>query len=128
MKQIILFVFLAAAINLTANAQRAKFLPGDTVEYLGNKYYAGKEVTLGYGSAADKSFVFIYLGSGLGGYTKVQAGWAKEVIVISKVQQARGKCSAVGTFKENKQVHAMGSKLLIDIEGAIDNKELQTDK
>jgi hypothetical protein len=107
-------------------SQEKAELQGDKIVYQQRTFAVGDTVTLLYGSSNNKGFAFVSLGSGLTGFTPLTANMSKSRIIIRKVQKTQGKVYATGVLADNKYANALGAgKILIDIEGAIDNKELQ---
>lgn len=105
----------------TSKAQSAK-LTGDTLTYNNSKYYAGKVVQIWYGSKPDKNFAFIWKGNILTAATLTTAD-SKHFVIISKFLKSRGKYHAIGQLQDVSGLEA--KRITIDIEGAVDNKELK---
>lgn len=120
------FIILSLTILFNSEnsfAQDKSLLKGDTIFYDGSKFYKGQVLTLGYGSAADKSFAFVWTGSGFAVGGNAPAGYGKSEIEIVKFQKGGGK-----NFLKAKLIGISGSALTIDLEGALDNGELKTPK
>lgn len=100
---------IAILFSSVASAQK---IENDTLYYNDHKFYEGKEIKLGYGSGPKKEFIFVYIS----GTATAEAIYSKTVIKIGKIYKTGGKYFVKG--KGDKQ------KFYIDIEGAIDNKEL----
>jgi hypothetical protein len=94
----------------------------EVITYKEKTYKVGDTLHLGYGSANDKTFAFIHMGSGLGGFSPLGANWAKSDIVIDKVYKMQNKFMVRGKILE---ASTFGAKVIINIEGAIDNGELK---
>lgn len=126
MKKLILLFVLIAGINTLTYAQNASPVLSankDVVTYLGHKIHINAEVKLLYGAKPDKGFVFAY--SNLIN-NQLSAGYANEIVVIKELKEMNGKCYASGTFKTVTGL--LNSKTcLIDIQGAIDWKEIQVE-
>lgn len=118
MKTILLAISLFFAA--TASAQVAQV--GDTLKYNGKSYAAGDTVMMMYGSKADKSFAFIVHGGGMMGMDPMGASFSKQKVILDKVFKKANKYYLRGKLTENNTV---GFKIFIDLEGAIDNKELR---
>lgn len=117
-----LIVVLLSFLFCATKAQDKPVLENDTLSYAGKKYWINQEVKIGYGSGSNKDFVFVFIGSGLAGVTPLEANWAKSSFKIDKVYKQRGKY-----FVRGKAVDAgplLGSKIFVDLELAIDSKEL----
>jgi len=105
--------------SMTANGQKRATVVEDTAFYLGSKYAVGDTITLGYGSKSNKAFAFVSIGGAFTGVTDLESGWSKSDVVINKVYKngntvyVRCKLKGVGP-----------NKVFINLEGAIDNKEL----
>ncbi|MDQ6757131.1 MAG: hypothetical protein M3004_09360 [Bacteroidota bacterium] len=129
MKKISLFIFILFSFN--AIAQKAT-LADNVAMYLGKQYKVGDIVHLGYGSGNNKQFSFINYGKSISGislpglYHHADENWSKADVEIEKVYKTSGviwlKCkpidkgSAIGSI--------LGNKIFINIEGAVDNKEI----
>lgn len=119
MKNIVLLAFSLLTINCFA--QRPA-LDKDTLSYIGKRYIVGDTVTLAYGSDPNKKFAFIQIGSALLGLSALEKGYAKQSLVLDKVYKQGGKFYMRGKLIEGSMP---GYKIFIDVEGAIDNKELK---
>jgi hypothetical protein len=120
-KNLLLVAFMAMSQIMTA--QRAT-LVNDTARYMERSFAVGDTLLLGYGSKADKGFGFISMGSAMTGVTDLTKNWSKYEAVIEKVY-TRGKTIYLRAKIIDKTVNLVGgNKLFIDLEGAIDNKEL----
>lgn len=117
---LLLIILLPFAV---CNAQSK--IVNDTLVYEGQKYAVGDSVQLWYGSSTNKSFAFVFIGSGMSGVTLAPAGWNKSFVLIDKVYKANGKnyirCKALDAK------FMMGNKIFIDLEGAVDNKEVKVE-
>jgi hypothetical protein len=123
MKRIVLCTILLT-FCFFSKAQRAT-LENDVASYEGKTYAKKDTITLGYGSKSDKDFAFIQIGSAMGGLTDLLKGWAKHEAVIDKVYKT-GKTIYLRAKLIDKGVNALGgNKLFIDLEGAVDNKEIK---
>ena len=118
MKAILLAITLFFAS--TASAQVAQV--GDTLKYNNKNYAVGDTVMMLYGSKADKSFAFIVHGGGMMGMDPMNASYSKQQVILDKVFKKANKYFLRGKLTENNIV---GFKIFIDLEGAVDNKELR---
>jgi len=89
--------------------------------YSGKKYCVGDTVHLGYGSGSNKNFVFIQTGSAMLGLSPLEQRYSKADVVINKVYKQMGKYYMRGKQLEG---HILGYNVFIEVEGAVDNKEL----
>ena len=122
-KQTILSV-LILMISFNSFSQRAT-IDGDTAKYKDQVYYVGKVVNLLYGSSNDKSFGFVYVGSGIGGGAKMQSNWSKYPVRIDKIYKTSGTVYFRGIALNEKGNNAIPmNKVFVDITGAVDNKEI----
>ncbi|MFN7329390.1 MAG: hypothetical protein ACK5UP_07785, partial [Bacteroidota bacterium] len=103
-------------------AQRA-MVKNDTAYYDNQKFYKGQRISLTYGSSADKSFAFMFFGNGFSGLSKVAPTAAKLDAVVDKVMM-RGKVKCYLRAKLDGGA-MLGNRLIIDLEGAWDNKEFK---
>ena len=115
-------LLLLSLISFSAMAQDTPILKNDTIHYQSAKFYPNKVVKLAYGSKADKTFAFIYYGNIAAGQMPAMAQLSKQEVLIDKVYKMAGKHYARG--KVINGIAQFGMKIFIDIEGAIDNKEL----
>lgn len=113
--KVLQLLFLLIAIN--SNGQDKPVFENDTLSYKDQKFYVGQEVKLSYGSTSNKDFAFVYSGSGMSGVTPAPANFAKSTGKIDKVYKQQGK------YFFRAKVEGSG-KIFVDIEGAVDNKEL----
>lgn len=104
-------------------AQRAT-LVNDTANYMGKKYAVGDTVYLFYGSNTDKSFAFVKQGSGMAGFTKLESKRSKGGVLIDKIIKQQGKITLRGKYLDVDISGGGINKMFIDLEGAVDNKEL----
>ena len=124
MKNLIIMMVLFTTTSIFA--QKPKF-DNDTITYSKSKIFVGDTLHLGYGSSNNKDFAFIYIGSGFVGLQALNRSFNKQAVLIDKVYETRGKFYARGIMFET-DANLLGSgKLFIDIEGAIDNKEVKED-
>jgi len=122
MKTIILTTTMLLFTILTLEAQKAT-IKNDTAKYNGRNFTLNDTIMLGYGSKSDKSFAFIQIGSALQ-VRDLNAGWAKNNAVIEKVS-IQGNSVILRAKLTDKTVNLIGgNKLFINLEAAIDNKEL----
>ena len=117
-----LFLSLLLFVSYNSFSQSAKIIE-DTVFYLEHKFVVGDSVQLWYGSKQDKTFAFVSIGSGLAGGSKATANWSKTYMKIDKVYKVSGKCYLRGKILGSGMM--LGNKFFVDIEGAVDNKELK---
>jgi hypothetical protein len=126
MKTLFLLLFLTLS-SFSVFSQTLKF-EKDTISYGSYKVFVGKEVQLFYGSSPKKEFIFVSIGSALAGVTPLESVWSKRMVKIDKVYKTMGKVYARGIILDAPGLRALGgNKVFIDVEGAIDNKELKTD-
>jgi len=118
MKKFIISVCLIT-FTIIAHAQDRTTLKGDTALYQGIKYFPEKIIRLGYGTAADKSFAFVYKGAGISMNGYASAGYSKSDCKIVNI-----KIGYAGKYYiKAKLVGAVGN-VTIDLESAFDNKEI----
>ena len=120
MKQLLILLFITS----TAYGQKAT-LSKDAATYQDISYKVGDTVHLGYGSNSNKNFAFIQIGSVMTGVADLDKAWAKADAVINKIYKTQGTIFLRAKLID-KTVNAMGgNRLFINLEGAIDNKELR---
>ena len=126
MKKITLLSVLLFTVSI-GFSQTIKF-EQDTIFYGAYKVFAGKDVQLFYGSSPKKEFIFFSIGSVLSGVTPLQSTWSKRVVKIDKVYKQSGKLYARGILLDAPGLRLVGgNKIFIEVEGAIDNKEVKID-
>lgn len=124
-------VFLLCMLSLTALGQDAS-LNESSVTYRGKTYHEGDIIHLGYGSSGDKEFSFIHYGKSVAGvnlpgiYRNANANWSKAEVEILKLYTEKGviwaKCKPIN--RGSTLGSMIGNKIFINIEGAVDNKEI----
>ncbi len=120
-------MLVVAIISISAYSQHAS-ISEDTAFYMDHKFVKGDTLTLAYGSGPKKDFIFVSIGSGLSGFDPLPSDWSKSDIYIDKIYKMGKKVYLRGLSVDNKAVNLLGSgKIVIDLEGAIDNKELIID-
>ena len=126
MKKITLFSVLLFTVSI-GFSQTIKF-EQDTISYGAYKVFVDKEVQLFYGSSPKKEFIFVSIGSVLSGVTPLASTWSKRVVKIDKVYKQSGKLYARGFLLDAPGLRLVGgNKIFIEVEGAIDNKEVKID-
>lgn len=122
-KLMLLMVLVTMTFHLV-HAQTGK-LVNDTVYYGHTAIYINKKVQLLYGSNTNKNFIFIYNGNNWTGVFPLDANSAKSMVTITKIYMTRGKYFAMGVL-DDPAAH-QSKRVTINIEAAIDNKELKED-
>jgi len=115
-----LLIFFVLTVFVNSYAQDRATLVNDTARYLNKTYAVGDTITIAYGSNSNKDFAFVSIGTSLTGITYMQAGWSKSDIIINKVYKANRKIYLRGKLKGTGP-----NNVFIDLEGAVDNKELK---
>lgn len=127
--------FLLSAILFSVNikAQKAS-LTDDVATYLGKSYKTGDIIHLAYGSGNNKEFAFVNYGKSVGGinlpglYHHANTNWSKAELEILKVYKTSGvlwlKCKPMNM--ESSIGSVLGNKIFINLEGAVDNKEINS--
>lgn len=114
-------LFLVMLLPAFAIAQKAT-MTGDTLFYQGKKVTVGDTVSLGYGSKPNKDFAFVYIGTAMGGMDPLSSARYKLSMVVIKVYKSYGKL--LFRAKPIEAGPMYGMKVVVDLEGAVDNKEL----
>jgi hypothetical protein len=118
MKTIILFFLTIFALQ----AQDKPVMKNDTLYYQDQKIHINKPIRLGYGSSATKDFAFVYFGTGLTGMTKAPSHFNKSDLLVEKIKMKGNKywitCKLLGMGP------MLGNKIMFDLEGAVDFKEV----
>jgi len=122
MKKTLVSILVLLLITFSLKAQRATF-QNDTVKYNERIFAVNDTISLGYGSKADKNFAFIRIGSGISA-TELDKNWAKNDAIIERIY-LQGRTIYIRAKLLDKTVNLLGgNKLFINIEAAIDNKEI----
>lgn len=129
MKKITLFITLI--ISLNGFAQKAT-MADNVATYLGKQYKVGDTVHLWYGSGTNKLFSFINYGKAISGvslpglYHHADQNWSKADVEIEKIYKTSGviwlRCKPIDKGLSVGSI--LGSKIFINLEGAVDNKEI----
>ena len=120
MKRIILFLL----ISTSAIAQKA-VLDGDSIRYKDKVYYVDQVVQLGNGSKSDKGFAFVSVTSFLYGDGPLKADLSNYKVKLDKLVMKFGKPYLRGyLIDENELPVAKGNKIFINIEEALNSKEM----
>lgn len=127
MKELFLFIAFAAAA-VTMEAQTDIVLKGDTLILPnGAKFWINEEVTVGTGTAPDKSFNFIYEPAlfGVGKRKPLSASYYNKKAVVRKFEKD---ANYRNSYAYNIIVLDFGDKhkYWCDVRGALDNNELTT--
>ena len=117
-------IFLALSLICSSSclAQRAS-IDNDTASYNGKRYIVGDTINLAYGSDQGKKFAFVQMGGALLGLKRFQSTYSKGQVKVDKVYKQLGKCYLRGKMID--QPMPPGYKIFIDLEGAVDNKEMK---
>jgi len=118
MKKIIITILLLAGSFCIASAQSAKMNPDSSITYLTNIFKKGQDVQLSYGSGSNKEFEFVNIkNTHTFKNEKPSSDYSKKVIKLNKLYFVGNKAFIRGRNDDDSDV-------VIDVEGAIDNKEL----
>ena len=128
MKKILFYTFLLSCMY--TQAQKAT-LNESSVTYLDKTFRIGDIIQLGYGSGNNKDFVFVNFGKQVGNlnlpglYKKADVNWSKAEVEIVKLYTTNGviwaRCNPL-----NREANYLNKQIFINIEGAVDNKEIKT--
>ena len=113
---------LLILLLLSGKAFSQSTFVNDTLTYNNKNYVVGDTVHLWYGSANNKSFAFAYSGNGMTGISLLPATYSKADVVIDKIIKRSNKYWIKG---KNVGGLNFGMKIFIDLEGAVDNKEIK---
>lgn len=118
-----IFTITIILIGQVVFGQKAT-LVNDTLTYIGKHYVVGDTINVSYGSGNNGQFVFVYMGSGLGGITPLQANFSKSAVKVDKIYKSGGRLLIRGKVLDSNVNMLGGNKVFIEIEGAIDKKEV----
>ena len=120
-------IFIIAGVLFSINSFGQKTRMSNDTIYLDTlKFYKGQTIKLLYGTTDRKEFAFVSMGSGLGGTFPMPSNWSNTRVQIDKIYKASNKYFVRAKLLDT--VHSMGGmKAFIDVEGAIDFKEVAVD-
>lgn len=121
MRKMILAVLLCPAFCI---AQRATVQDG-VLTYKDSHISVGDTVNIAYGSGQDGKFVFVLMGSGLGGTEPLESNFSKSEVVVDKIYKSSGRYLVRGKVLHSGVGALGGNKIFIEPEGAIDKKEIE---
>lgn len=124
MKKAAVSILLTLGTFFSYSQERAT-LVNDTATYLGKTYTIGDTIVLGYGSKSTKDFAFIKFGSGLLGWVDLDKAYAKYEAVIDKLYRQSKNIYMRAKLTDKAQSALNAYKLVIDLEAAVDNKEIR---
>jgi hypothetical protein len=120
MKKALLISFLLVS-GAICHAQHAE-IKNDTAYYQDRKFFPGQTITLLYGSGINNQFSFVNWTAGaMVGPGPLTSQFSKFEVILDKVYISKSKVHVRG--KLVRQGYNPG-KITIDIEGAIDKKEI----
>ena len=100
-------------------------LQNDTIYYANNKFYYGKIVRLKKGSKENADFAHVFIGSSKTSKSPLPQIWKNMSVLVEDVYKKSGKYFVKGDlYKGNEMVGLAGNKVTIDIEHALDDKEI----
>lgn len=111
-------------IKITKVSAQSATLNGDTLTYGTNKYYSGKTIQIWYGSKSNKGFEFITLGNVLN-MMELPIRDSKHYVILTRINKIHGKYFIIGKLQDVGALEPY--RISIDIEGAVDNKEIKED-
>ena len=117
-------IFILGAVN--SYGQDKAIVDKDTARYQGRTFAVKDTIQLMYGSGIDKDFVFVLSPGAI-----VTSAQSKKILIIDKVFTARKSGAGIVKGKtylltsDNGKLLFGGQRILIDLEGAIDNKEIK---
>ena len=118
-------ITIALISNFISFGQAPATFKNDTAIYAGHSFTLNDTIHVGYGSKADKGFGFIRMGSTMQGYSDLDKGFARYDAIIDKIQKV-GNIIYIRAKAISAALNMLGgNKILIDLERAIDNKELK---
>jgi len=120
MNKLLLVLFLICSSSCFA--QKAS-IDNDTASYNGKRYIVGDTINLAYGSDQGKKFAFVQMGGALLGLRRLESAHSKGQVKVDKVFKQQGKCYLRGKMIDRPM--QPGYKVFIDLEGAVDNKEMK---
>lgn len=119
-----LFILSFILTGITSYAQRP-VLENGVIQYSKSTFFNGSKITLASGTAEDSTFAFVFLGASSSGKSHLSANWKNLTVVVEDVYKKGGKFYAKGNLYSGKRMIGLaGNKVIVDIERAIDNKEI----
>lgn len=117
------YIIFLLILPCTTYAQKVKLI-GDTLFYKERRWIAGDTVNVAYGSGTDGKFVFLSMGSGVGGTEPLESQFSNSQIKIDKIYKNSSGVFVRGKVLESNVNALGGNKVFIQIEGAVDKKEI----
>ncbi len=100
-------------------------LENGIIQYSQSKFFNGSNITLTRGTKEDSAFAFVYIGSASTAKSSLPANWKNLTVHVEDVYKKGGKYYAKGDLYNGKRMIGLaGNKVIVDIERAIDNKEI----
>jgi hypothetical protein len=115
-------LFISVMLLSKFGFSQSATIVNDTAIYNGKHYAVGDTLTTFYGSGANKNFAFISYGNGMSGIDPAASSFSKKTFIIDKVYVFQKKVFVRGKLLDGVN---FGFKLFIDLEGAVDMKELK---
>jgi hypothetical protein len=120
----IAFIFAFLFIGFCSHAQRPE-LENETLTYSQSKFFNGSSITLTTGTREDSTFEYVFLGTGSTGKSHLASNWKNLTVRVEEVYKKSGKFYAKGDlYNGKKMIGLAGNKVIVDVERAIDNKEI----
>jgi len=116
----ITLLLISSLYGVASYSQSAAKLESDTLYYAGLKFYKGQVLRTGYGTGVDGKFIFIKAVNKNMDFINAPADLSKTQGIVLNVRMKDG----IGSI--SLTVEKLKFPLSIDIEGAVDKKELIT--
>lgn len=129
-KYLILLVVAIVGATSTAFGQTATINNDLSATYKGVNYQSGQELTIGYGSGENKNFAFISVfraekgSNSMPSTTNLKAEDSKKKFIIDDIYKTDAGKVFIKAVPEWLKEDGYAVDLRVDLEGAIDNKEL----
>lgn len=115
----IAFILLFTFSGICSFAQRP-VLENETITYSQSTFFNGSSIKLASGTREDSTFAYVLMGK-----AHLPAYWKNLTIRVEEVYKKGGKYYAKGDlYNGKKMIGLAGNKVVVDVERAIDNKEI----
>ncbi|HEU0065455.1 MAG TPA: hypothetical protein VFQ58_10500 [Flavisolibacter sp.] len=105
-------------LPLYVSAQKIE-TKGDTVIYNHQKYFIGKEIQFGYGSASNKDFDYIFWGMHDDPSNPIDGKWANTIVEVEKIY------SILDKVYLKCRTSSVRNNFHIDVREAVDHHEIK---
>lgn len=120
------FLLSLLMISLSSIGQNERpVLQNDTIYYGNFKFYYGGLVHLMKGSKENADFAHVFIGSDKTSKSPLSGSWKNMSVLVEDVYKKSGKYFVKGDlYKGREMIGLAGNKVIVDVEHALDEKEI----